>query len=69
MSFADVVTVLGAPPLCGIYWGSAVLLRRMGLGQPIALALYRAELAAAFVTAITVPVVAVVLMILVCIYA
>jgi hypothetical protein len=63
------MTVLSAPPLCGIYWGSVVLLRRIGLGQPAAVALYRAELAAAFVTAIAVPAVAVVLTVLICIYA
>jgi hypothetical protein len=69
VSFSDVVTVLGRPPLFGIYWGSAALLRGFWLGRSMANALRQAELVTAFMTAMVAPFTLAALSAIVCIYA
>jgi len=52
VTFSAAISVLGLPPLCGIYWGSIALLRGLMQGLSITDALRRAEVATAFVTAL-----------------
>jgi hypothetical protein len=69
VSFSDAVTVLGLPPLFGIYWGSAALLRELWLGQSVSSALRQAEFATALMTAVWAPFTVAALATMVCIYA
>jgi hypothetical protein len=70
VTFSDAITVLGLPPLCGIYWGSIAFLRGLLQGRSITDALRRAEVATAFVTALAALLAPAALStILICIYA
>jgi hypothetical protein len=63
------MTVLGFPPLWGIYLGSAILLRGAWLGRPVAVALRHAEVVTAFATALMAPFAVAALAVRICIYA